>query len=78
MSKVLSFLNKYAIVRGGLFFLSQKDAIEFINICRLENKKLLGIDGFIIEHDKTIPSMENSVDFTYLLFDWLKEWNFFI
>lgn len=66
MNKVeLKFKNKIAIDRGKYFLFLKKDALDFVQECRNEKIRILGIDGFYKIDEETIqPSMENSVDFS--------------
>lgn len=58
------FLDK-SIDRSGIIVYSKKDALDFIEECRKNGIKLLGIDGFYISGIYTQPSMEHSVDYSY-------------
>lgn len=64
MNKVEKEFKSKAIIRGGLFLFSKKNAILFIEACQKKKIGILGIDGFILKEDKIQPSMENSIDFS--------------
>lgn len=64
MHTINSFINDKAVTRGGINLFSKDNAVKFIKLCEKYKISILGIDGFYLEADKTIPSIENSVDFT--------------
>jgi hypothetical protein len=49
------FKNK-AIKRGGILFFNHHDAIDLILECKKAGYKILGIDGFFLDNNKTQPS----------------------
>lgn len=53
-----------AIIRGEIFMLPKSSAIDFINECKVNNYRILGVDGFYITENSTRPSLEHSIDFT--------------
>ena len=56
------FSNK-AVIRGGIYLYNFKDAIDLIERCRQFNKRILGIDAFIISETTTQPVSEHSAEF---------------
>jgi hypothetical protein len=57
-------LANIALKRGGIFFLTGNNAVYFIEKCRENKRKILGIDSFIITENITQPVLEESIDYT--------------
>lgn len=53
-----------AITHLNLRMYYPKDALLLINRCRAVNKRILGLDAFIVDGEKIQPSLENSIDFS--------------
>ena len=51
------------ILRGNAYRYQLEDAIAIINRCKELNKRILGIDSFIITEKVTQPFLEHSIDF---------------
>jgi hypothetical protein len=64
MNLIENFLLNSAILRNGIYLLSQEDTIDFINLCRKEDIGILGIDCFLLGVDWIQPIMDNSVDYS--------------
>lgn len=64
MSKIEKEFYKKAIIRGGLSFFRPCDALNVIERCHQLNKKILGIDAFIVKGKKYQPVMEQSIDYS--------------
>ncbi|MEK7528605.1 MAG: hypothetical protein AAB592_02480 [Patescibacteria group bacterium] len=64
-----SFKNRAFRTRGGegLYLYSKSDALQFIEACKKENVKILGLDGFFLFGEKVQPSIENSVDYSSII-----------
>jgi hypothetical protein len=58
-------LYQKAIIRGNLMFFYPNEAILFINKCKSQNRKILGIDAFKITETSTQPVSEHSIDFSF-------------
>jgi hypothetical protein len=69
MNKIENKFLKKAVERGGIYFYSKSDAIQFINECRGEGIVILGIDAFVLTSTTTQPSMNNSVDYSMQPFE---------
>ena len=59
------YISKNAIMRSNIALLTKKQAIELIELCKVENKIILGIDSFIVFERAIQPISEDSVDFAY-------------
>ena len=59
---ILEKYKKEGVVRGGITLLPYKNAVALINELRSLNKKVLGIDGFMLSERETEPHMEHSFD----------------
>lgn len=57
------FIGK-GIVRGGVLFLNPTHAVELIDLCEKLNKRILGIDTFILTETETRPVMEHTADYS--------------
>ena len=44
--------KKYALIRGGIYFFKEEIALKLIKKCKELNKKILGIDTFLITEKK--------------------------
>jgi len=66
MNKVEKMFLEKGVKRGGILLYSKKDALEFVGACKDHEIGLLGIDGFFISETTTQPSMEDSVDYSWL------------
>ena len=67
MNKVeITFLQDGLVKQqpGGWFVMSKTVALNFIEACRKEGIRILGVDGFYLHHIGIEPSMVNSIDFT--------------
>ena len=42
-----------AIIRGGIHFYKYEDALILISLCEQHNRKILGIDSFIVSKSAT-------------------------
>jgi len=50
---------------GGLWFiLSKKDSIDFVEACRRESVRILGLDGFLISRESIQSGLDDIIDFT--------------
>lgn len=52
-----------AVNRGGILLFEATSAIGFVKRCREFNYRILGIDGFYLDDEKTQPTMEDSIQF---------------
>jgi hypothetical protein len=57
------FLN-VAVTHLDMIMYHPEDALRVINRCRELNRKILGIDAFIVDGEKIQPSLEHSIDFS--------------
>jgi len=65
MNKIEEILSRTRTNRpGGILFLIPSDAIDLIKACQEENRKILGIDAFILSDRGTQPVMEHSIDYS--------------
>ena len=64
MNKVEVLFLDRAIKRAGVLLFSKKDTLDFIEQCEYYKIVILGIDGFFISKYKTLPSMEDSIDYS--------------
>lgn len=48
--------------RGGILLLPPSAATELIAVARTERVRVLGVDGFFLSENGTLPSMEHSID----------------
>ncbi len=64
MDSIESEFKERAVVRGGIHFFKPEDALDVIRMCQEQNKKILGIDAFIIQENKTQPVLEHSIDYS--------------
>ena len=69
MNKIELLFKDKAIKRYGLDLYSKENALYFIELCRKEKIRILGIDGFFITENSIQPSLANSVDFTMKPFE---------
>ena len=62
------FINKGAVImrpNNKWFVMSKQNSIEFIEACKKEKIRILGIDGFYLHENGGIePSMANSIDYS--------------
>lgn len=59
---ILKKYNNAGVVRGGITLLPCQTAVAFVNELKSLNKKILGIDGFVLSDCGTVPHMEHSMD----------------
>lgn len=52
-------------IRGGILFLPAGGAVKMVNEAEKEKLGIVGIDAFLLEDNKTEPSMENSIEFNF-------------
>ena len=74
MKDIESEFVDVSVVHLNMRMYYPKDAIRFINRCKELNKRVLGIDAFIVKGEAIQPSMENSVDYS-ILNDKKGHWN---
>lgn len=66
MSKeILDKFSANATHRYGIDLYCIDDAITLVKMCQGEAVPVLGLDAFILEGNKTQPSMDNSIDLSY-------------
>lgn len=64
LNKLEEQLKCRARIVGGVFLLEPIDALHFVELCRLGNMHIAGIEGFRVYEDGRIqPRQEDSVDF---------------
>ncbi|MDD2401323.1 MAG: hypothetical protein PHD60_03735 [Clostridia bacterium] len=56
--------SNVAIMHLDMNMYYPKDALLLIRRCKELNKKILGIDAFIVDGEKIQPSLEHSIDFS--------------
>jgi hypothetical protein len=64
MTKTQEMILNKSINHGGIVLFSKENGIEFINICRIEQNEILGIDAFQLIGENIRPDLENSIDYT--------------
>lgn len=67
MSRItIEELSKRAIQRPGVDLYTVEDALVLVKLCQQASTPILGIDAFIIYADKVQPSLENSIDLSFV------------
>lgn len=58
--------------KGGGVYIPENRYLEFVKKCKEESFLIIGIEGFILEENKTIPRMDMIADFSNLtsVVDW--------
>lgn len=56
--------SNVAVTHLDMIMYRPKDALLLINRCKELNRKILGIDAFIVDGEKIQPSLEHSIDFS--------------
>lgn len=64
METIEAEFSNVAITHLDIIMYRPKDALYVIDRCKTLNKKILGIDAFIVDGEKIQPFLEHSVDFT--------------
>jgi len=64
MDAIEAEFSNVSVIHLDMHMYYPKDALLLINRCRELNKKVLGIDAFIVDGEKIQPSLENSIDFS--------------
>ncbi len=62
LAKVEEKIISKAITKGGLHFYEIADAMQLIDILEEKKIQVLGVDGFTVSDNETIPHMEHSID----------------
>lgn len=67
----LGYFKEYK-KKGGEIFIPENRYLEFVKGCGEESFLIIGIEGFILEENKTIPRMDMIADFSNLtsVIDW--------
>ena len=69
MDEIEEEFQHIAIIRGKTYRYKPEDALAVLAKCRQLNKRILGLDAFIIGDHYTQPSMEHSTDYTGIDYD---------
>lgn len=64
-------IHSKAINRHGILLLKIDDLIDIVSICKSEGIRISAIDAFNIENDKIQPLMEDSLDFSGKILNWI-------
>ena len=59
----LNNFKRNGFYKNGILLFTKENAITYVNICRENSVKILGIDSFLVFNDFIQPSLENSIDF---------------
>lgn len=71
MNPVIADYSSRGMVRGGLVLFPCDAAIEVVEALRQSGIRVYGVDGFSLEHDKTQPLQEHSLDLSDVSNPWL-------
>lgn len=61
---IFMFINNVAINRNGIFLLDYTNMKKLIELCKISNIDVLGIDAFSLHNEKIQPHIDKSIDFS--------------
>lgn len=64
MDSIQKEFRDRAIVKAGTYLFGPQDAIEVVKKCSQIERKILGIDAFVVTDNTVQPFMEHSIDYS--------------